>query len=382
MFYSDVVACTTSLAAAVAAYTRLWTLPASGHLWYRSMADFLLAPDLVLTQILMFFNFITVTLMLGLMARRVGLYYRYRMQLCVLNRLMRAMLQTLVARTPATVGYMTLGVARRSLYLDPAGKALAVVVAHPMVFQMQQALFVLPLRFMLPLQLYNTIVAMEWSKALPCILQHAAAEASTPPTLVTAAEKVCVSAQSWTALLQAAAAAPDGLLPMLSSTACDGVRAVHTLHIFATLFCVLLLPVGAVFGLEVCLQSNMQDSSSSNTVSNSSASAASSSSGRGGNSSSSMPSFGSAPQVLTTSSSQGSAGQGSSSRAALAARVPLDGILPSLASIPQPLHTFFCILLVPVALAATWLLAELLTGLFAARVDCGALLRTMGVVDS
>jgi len=382
MFYSDVVACTTSLAAAVATYTRLWALP-SGHLWYQSMADFLLAPDLVLTQIVMFVNFIAVMLMLGLMARRAGLYYRYRMQLCVLNRLLRAMLQILVVRTPATVGYMTLAVARRSLFLDPAGKALAVVLAHPMVFQMQQVLFVLPLRFMLPLQLYNIVVAMQWSKSLPCILQHAAAEASTPPHLVTAAEKVCVSAQSWAAVLQAAAAAPDGLLPMLSSTACEGVRSVHTLHIFATLCCVLLLPVGAVFGLEACLQTNLQDrssNSSNSTVRNTSASAASTS--RGSGRGSSMPSFVTAPGVLSVSSSQGFAGQGSSRQAAPAARVPLDGLLPSLASTPQPLHKFFCVLLVPVALAATWLLAELLSGLFAARVDCGALLRTMGLVDS
>jgi hypothetical protein len=123
-----------------------------------------------------------------------------------------------------------------------------------MMYAMQQALFAVPFKYVVILQLLSTAVALQWTRQLPCILRHAAlqdGDLSTP--LYTVAEATCRQFQEATAAIQLMAALPEGLLTPVSAV-CRGVQSVQTLNIFPALHALFIVPVSAVYGLDAWIR--------------------------------------------------------------------------------------------------------------------------------
>lgn len=390
----------TTVIAAIAAYSRLFAQPVSSQ---HSTADALLDRGMVVTQLLMGIGTSSVIMTLVLMMHRTHLYYKYRTQLTVLNRLLRVLLQLTAARTPTTIGFMALGVTSRSLSEESAGKALAVLIFHPLAYNMQQALLVLPVKVAVVLQILNTLTTLWWSRVLPCILKHSAAAGSSntaaAASLYAAAERVCTSAQSYAAWAYMTATGQDGVYPSWRGSVCHGVTAVQTLHVFFTLCCMLLLPVAAVASLDAWLTTHAQmagtDTANSNSSTSSrsrSISTTSTASTIDSSSTSSSHAGASSSSSTLPHTSPAAYGAGASSSSLLAhsaqqpanqisqERVSLDARVAAIAAVSQPLHAYYLVLLVPVVLAAFWLVAELLTGWFSTTIDCATVLRVCGIV--
>lgn len=373
LFYTDFVACFTSVLAAAVIYGRTITEHPTSADGQPGWAAFI---DMVNLHLLIAVNAVAVILTLALMAQQPALYYRYRLHVCLLNRLLRVLIQTWGCNSQV-IGFMLTGITARSLSLGTTSKGLALLMLHPTIFFLQQGLFILPPGLVLLLQLVNTSAALYWSMALPCVLQHAAAEeggAGLVHLLYAAAEKVCVQAQSWAAVLRAAgAASSDGILPGPSSSVCEGVTAVQTLHMFCNLSLLLLLPVGAMLALEGWLracQGNQPDTSSG---SGSSIGRSTTSSGSGSSSSRGTRHQRVHQNVLlaaTGANADRSPGHAQLGLVQLATE----------AAAGQTWHVFYVLLLAPAVLGVTWLLAELLAGVFAAHVDCPAVLHAAGIV--
>jgi len=373
LFYLDLLACLTSVVAVVAAYARLSTeLPTAAH----SLATYRADPGVSFGELLLGFHAVGVLVMLLLVTKKAHLYVKYRTQLCLLNRLLRLCLHLLLMSRPVWVGWiMGLGVANRSVSLADPSKALLLLMLHPVAFYMQQAMFILPSGYVAVLQLINTIASLQWSWMLPCVLQHAAANPSNSAgldaaPLLAVAERACVKVQSWVVLLQSALAEPQNAFPFSGGEVCTGVQAVQTLQIFSTFCFLLLLPVGAVLSLEVWLwvlwtSSSTSIHSSSSSSSSSSSTPASHTGGLG--------------VVLHDTGVNSSAYSGPRQHSGPADRQAATGM--SAAAHIQCVPIYYYLLLVPLVLAAAWMLSELLTAVFAEHTDCPAILRTCGIIQ-
>lgn len=230
-------------------------------------------------------------------------YFRHRMGLILGIRLMRLTVQLLTMLMPSVVAPLAQIVAARAL--QQPHKALAIVLAQPMAFYMQHALFLLPWKHAAVLQLVSTLAMLNWAWQFPCILQEAEHHASTP-LWQGRAEVACSALQSYAGVLRTAVGAP---LSELSVQMCrDSGSAIQVLQIFSATVCLLIAPVAVCHQLEQwmkqrCLQQQQPEPPSATAalagMSSGDPNAASSSSG----SSSSMLPIGNAG----ASSSRGSA---------------------------------------------------------------------------
>jgi hypothetical protein len=231
-------------------------------------------------------------------------------------------------------------------------------------FWLQPALFVLPVTLTLFAQLATTAAALQWSRMLPCVLQHAAAGAGTSAALVvSAAQEYCIQAQSWAALLLSAVASPDIVIGWLGPDACSGLKAVQTLQAFCTVCCLLLLPVAAVFWLDRWLLA-VQQGTTAGPVNTS----------RG----------------AVTDSSQGVDDVHEASEAAEVRQEIFsflfdsrprgrDAVASFRQAVPTNVAVYVVVTVSPVVLLVVWTASELLAGVFAASTDCSAVLQGAGL---
>jgi hypothetical protein len=336
-----------------------------------------------------------VLVLLYAMARLPNVYVQHRGLLCGINRMIRAavhvgIIGTSYGRAPLEVSL----VARLHGFLQQGapGMSLALVVLQPMMYAMQQALFVVPFKYAVILQLLSTAVALQWTRQLPCILRHAALQEmdlSTP--LYSVAEATCRQFQEATAAIQLVAALPEGLLTPVSAV-CRGVQSVQTLNIFATLHALFIVPVSAVYGLDTWIRAcAIREQATQRRTRTAAQEASSRSSSRvgmdspaatggarrlgGGTSSAAGSSLGMRSRLPAA------AGQASSSIAhrdsshEVLLRCVEEANGPGTAGLAaRGLPVLLLVLLVPVALVLTWHVAELIAGVMAADTQCPAVL--------
>jgi hypothetical protein len=291
------------------------------------------------------------------MSQRVQTYQRHRLALTASNRGLRLLLMLLTTTSPSVLGHMGLGISERALSISQ-DKSLLIALCHPLIFWSQQSLYVLPCRLTVLTQLLITVLALQWSRMLPCILQHAAAQSSTDglSPLIAVAESCCTLAQSWVTAALAAVVGPD-IGPMWSdAAACTGLSALQTLTTFGILCVLVLLPVLAVFWFDAWLRSLPRASSQSSS---------SSSSGR-----------------TTHAPDSDSESQPPSSSYVFAqafAAVDLQALATSAAA-KSGVSSLYLVLLSPVILGLTFIVAEWLTREFAASTSCPAVLQSAGLL--
>lgn len=349
LFFTDLLACMTTIVGGATAYTRLAAqvaAPSSGGWTFFLQSGF----RFYLIQAVIVTNIAGVLLMLSCMAQRTHTYQRYRLQLAASNRVLRLTLMLLVTTSPSVLGHMGLGILERTLSV-PQDRSLALMLLHPVVFWLQQSLYVLPGRPTVLLQLLTTVLAMQWSKMLPCVLQHAAAQPSTDASpLIAAAESWCTHAQSWVSAALAAVVGP-GSDPLWAAeaAACSGMSALQTLNNFCTLCILVLLPVSAAFSFDVWLWSvhHARNQSSSSTRH--------------------------APDSDFTTQ------QTPHVFAQAFASVDLQALATSAAA-KSGVCSYYLFLLSPVVLGLTYLVAECMTREFAASTSCPAVLQSAGLL--
>lgn len=329
------------------------------------------------------------------MARLPNVYVQHTGLLCGFNRLIRAavhvgIIGTSYGRAPLEVSL----VARLHglLQQGASGMSLALVVLQPMMYAMQQALFVVPFKYVVILQLLSTAVALQWTRQLPCILRHAAlqdGDLSTP--LYTVAEATCRQFQEATAAIQLMAALPEGLLTPVSAV-CRGVQSVQTLNIFAALHALFIVPVSAVYGLDAWIRAcaireqaaqrrahaAAQEAGSSSRAGTSAAAAAGGvrelGGGQGG------PSSAAAGYLDMRSRQPAAAGQASSSTEHRNSQEVLLGCVEEASGAgtaglaARGLPVLLLPLLVPVVLVLTWHVAEVIAWVMVADTQCPAVL--------
>lgn len=342
----------TTIVGGATAYTRLAAQVAAPNNSSGGWTFFLQAGfRFYLMQAVIVTNIAGVLLMLSCMAQRTHTYQRYRLQLTASNRALRLALMLLVTTSPSVLGHMGLGISERTLS-GAQDRSLALMLLHPGVFWLQQSLYVLPGRPTVLLQLLTTVMAMQWSRMLPCVLQHAAAQVSTDASpLIAAAESWCTHAQSWVSAALAAVVGPDSdPLWAPDAAACSGMSALQTLNNFCTLCILVLLPVSAVFSFDVWLWSIHHARSRS-----------SSSSARH------------APDSDFTTQ------QTSHVFAQAFASVDLQALATSAAA-KSGACPYYLFLLAPVVLGVTYFVAECLTREFAASTSCPAVLQSAGLL--
>lgn len=346
----------TTIVGGATAYIRLAALIAAAD--YGGWTFFLQAGfRFYLIQAVMATNIAGVLAMLLCMAQRTRTYQRYRLQLAASNRVLRLALMLLVTTSPSVLGHMGLGISERTLSVSQ-DRSLALILLHPVVFWLQQSLYVLPGRVTVLLQLLTTVLALQWGRMLPCVLQHAAAHASTDNTsaLIAAAESWCMHAQSWvTAVLAAVVGLDSDPLWAADALVCTGMSALQTLNNFCTLCVLVLLPVSAVFAFEVWLRSVHQARSSSSSST-------------------------STTRASDSESSHSTTQQPSSVFAQAFASVDLQALAASGAAKSGVCSYIYLFLLSPVVLGLTYFLAECLTSEFAANTSCPAILQSAGLL--
>lgn len=366
LFCTDLVACLTTFVAGVAAYSRLLAqIAAARHDWSFFVP---LGYGYTAVVLMVLTNIIGVLFMLFVMAQRHNRYQKHRLQLCLLCRALRLTLMLTVVMIPSIVGHIGLGVAVRTLQLESPTKALAVILLHPVVFWLQPAVFVLPDTLTLLAQLATTAAALQWSRMLPCVLQHAAAEVGTSAALVlSAAQEYCIQAQSWAALLLSAVASPDVVTGWLGPDACSGLTAVQTLQAFCTVCCLLLLPVAAVFWLDRWLLAVQQGAMAGPENTSQTDSSQGVNDAHGTSEADLLR-----QEILSFLSDSSTRGRNSVLGQGAA-------VLSFRQAVPANVAIYVMVTASPVVLLVVWTVSELLAGLFAANTDCSAVLQGAGL---
>lgn len=248
LFFTDLLACTTSLLAFCITVAKLsYQLP-DNHRQQQQQQD---APRQHLTRLIGLLVVPVVLVFFFVMAKRPAAYQQHRTLLCAINRLLRVLVHLHICTSASGRAPLERSLVARLHQLQPGAKPgmlVALVALQPVVFTMQQALFVLPWKggfATVIVQLVNTGAALNWSHMLPCTLRHPSLQDSIKGPLYAAAEAVCRRMQDAVGAVQLATDVPEGLL-MPNGSACSGDAAVQTLNIFATLHALFVVPVAAV----------------------------------------------------------------------------------------------------------------------------------------
>lgn len=352
---ADLLACTTSLLAFGVTVIKLsYQLPQDSQTQQQQQQQD--TPRQHLTRLIGLLVVPFVVLFFFITARRPAAYQQHRTLLCGINRLLRVVVHLHICTSASGRAPLARSLVARLHQLQPGSKPevlLALVVLQPMVFAMQQALFVLPLKGCLAtlvVQLVNTGAALQWSRALPCTLRHPSLQDAITAPLQAAAEAACRRLQDAVVALQLAAEVPEGLLTPAESV-CSGEAAVQTLNVFATLQALLVVPVAVVYTLDAYIRSS----------SNGSASLVRDLWGRrwGGPAA--------APAALRTRGTQATApGAGSSSRVASQGGNQQDALVryaeAATGTAGCAVHALCLLLLAPVVFVLTWHVTELIAG--------------------
>jgi hypothetical protein len=321
---------------------------------------------------------------LVLMFSRPQTYFRYRTQVCLALRLHRLWVHASTLWTPAAAGTLAMVVAAR--VRDHPHKAPAMMIIQPVVYYMQPAMLLLPLQYVVVLQVLVTAAVLHYLWQFPCYLNLVMPDLSTH-VWQQRAELSCSKLQSYATLLTSAY---TGWAPV-SPNVCQGTSAVQALQIYGAILCLVLGPIAVTYEWERWLRLR-HGPLHNEQVPVSSASSHSSSAGGvqdvGSSSSSSH----------TTSSSSRSggatthAGASSSMQTATNRWPPLQHphrTSPSVQSLPSAPtdaavtstspgseigHVVLLLLVVVLLLPVLWTLTELLAEVFDARRDCQALL--------
>jgi hypothetical protein len=338
---------------------------------------------------------------LACMALRPRTYARHRKHLCLANRLFRIGFQAYAALTPAQGSLLGAVVVTRAFARphQPA-RALLLLLLHPSVYWLQQALYLLEWQLTLLFQACSTLLALRFWAGVPCFLGRLVSSEQVAAA-AGAAERACGLLQSAAALVWAGAAVGGTQLGDGAAAAdmCQGTAAITTLHVFVTLCVLLLLPVGGAYELERWSRSRQQQQRQQQQqpveaslpaeqpgsgAAGSSRSGGSSSgwAGGGGGASSSAAQCSHSSHSSHSSSRDGRLQQGSSvpglehptaaqrasgsdagpGRPAAVGRLP--GITPVWS------HTCLLACAAPVVLSCTWLLSEALALAMRQRVQC------------
>eukprot|EP00775_Hariotina_reticulata_P005880 gene5880-6121_t len=190
---------------------------------------------------------ISASLPLLLMLLRPKLYRRWRLQLCLMNRLLRLSNSTLQLTSTTAVELIAKAIAARTHGNSPS-KALAINLLHPAGFWMQQANFILPWRWVLVLQLVNFAASLRWSAQIPCLLRLQLDSSDHLP-FGKAAVQACGRLQDASVILRWIAGDPL-YLRTLGDKCADAFRAVQLLQVVISGVMLLVLPLTAVFCLE------------------------------------------------------------------------------------------------------------------------------------
>lgn len=235
LFGTDLLACLTTIVGGATAYIRLSAQIAAADdagwtFFLQSGFRFYLMQAVITT------NIAGVLLMLLCMSQRVQTHQRHRLTLTASNRGLRLALMLLTTTSRSVLGHMGLGISERALSTSQ-DRSLVVILAHQLMFWLQQSLYVLPCRLTVLLQLLITVLALQWSRMLPCVLQHAAAQSSTDglSPLVAAAESCCTQVLSWVTAALAAVVGPDSGPMWADAAACTGLSALQTFNLWYTL---------------------------------------------------------------------------------------------------------------------------------------------------
>lgn len=369
LFFTDIAACVTSFSAIAAAILRLNDqLPAPHAQPSETRPSFWISlPKAPIQNLFMAAMLVALSLQLVLMLRKQQVYQTYRTQLAVFNRLIRAtatVTQNLSDRGRAPL-VLSMAARLQKLQQQP-NMALRVLALQPLMFFAQAALFVLPVKYVVLLQLMTTLSTLQWSRLTPCIFPHAALSGSSTKALYAAAERTCQRMQEAVGALHATTLSSDALAPF--PPACSGVSAIQTLQIFCVLFVLFVLPVGGVFLLEAWLRAQhapTQVSTDAPQQESSSHAGSSSSSSAGLRSSAGSTSAGAGSSAaFSAHHAQGIAHLATVSSRGQHSSAPVFGL---------PLQGLHLLLLAPAVPLLTWHLSELLSGLFAGALECPAL---------
>lgn len=330
------------------------------------------------------------TAALVLMFSRPHTYFNYRTQVCLALRLHRLWVHASTLWTPSAAGTLAMVVAAR--VRDNPQKAPALMVIQPMVYYLQPAMMLLPLQYVVVLQLLLTAAMLHYLWQFPCYMDLVMPDLRTH-VWQGRAELLCSKLQSYAALLTSAY---SGSAP-LSPDVCQGTRAVQALQIFGAMLCLLVGPIAVTYEWErwMCVRHElhqMQQPASSSTSSRSISGQilrgadTQADSSNGSSHAHNHSNSGSRATSRTTSN----AGAGSSVAQAAADICP-DAPRPrstpaSVQSSPSTStdastgpgsdsgHVVLLLLVTVLLLPVLWMLSELLTEVFDARRDCKALL--------